>query len=142
MVEELELALLPARLGAGLLGTFGALALLLTTLGVYGVVSHGVAQRTREIGIRRALGAGRGALLRLVVGESMTLVGIGVALGLGLALLAGRGVAVLLYGVRPGDPAILGGVAAVLAAVALLASALPLRRALRVEPVEALRRDG
>lgn len=132
---------MPARFGAGLLGVFGGLALLLATVGIYGVVSYTVVQRTREIGIRSALGASRRALLRMVVGGSMRLVGIG--LGVGLALAVGLGIAAsgLLYGVSPADPALLLGAPAVLAAAALLASYLPARRAVRVDPMIALRND-
>ncbi|MBV9772850.1 MAG: ABC transporter permease [Gemmatimonadetes bacterium] len=141
MTEEMELSLMPARFGAALLGVFGGLALLLATVGIYGVVSYSVVQRTREIGIRAALGASREALLRMVVGGSMRLVGIGLATGLALAVLFGVAASGLLYGVSPADPALLVGAPAVLALAALLASYLPARRATRVDPMIALRAD-
>ncbi|MEO7272024.1 MAG: ABC transporter permease [Vicinamibacterales bacterium] len=129
------------RLTALLTGAFGLLALLLAAIGVYGVVSYSVAQRTREIGIRRVLGARVGDVLRLVVGEGLALALIGVGLGL-----AGAGVLMtwtssLLFGITAHDPVTYGAVASILVVVAAVASWLPARRALRVEPVVALRQD-
>ncbi|HEX5727660.1 MAG TPA: ABC transporter permease [Longimicrobiaceae bacterium] len=141
MPEELRFALLPSRVAAAVLGGFGALALLLAAVGIYGVVSYGVGQRTREIGIRAALGAGRGAVVRLVLGESLRTVAVGGAVGIALALLAGVVVRGLLYGVSPADPAVLLGTPLLLGAVALLASWLPARRAARVDPMIALRAE-
>ena len=139
IVQDMQISLLPAQAGAGFLGTFGLLALVLATVGIYGVTSYAVAQRTREIGIRTALGANRRDVLRLVLGESMRLVAIGGALGLALALGAGRLLQSLLYGVSPTDPLTFAGTPLLLAGVALLATLIPARRAAKVDPMVALR---
>jgi ABC-type antimicrobial peptide transport system permease subunit len=134
-------ALLPARIGAWLLGGFGSLALLLAAVGIYGVVSYTVSQRTREIGIRAALGAGRGALIGHVIGGTLRVVGVGVAVGVVLAVLAGHAARAFLYGVAPADPAVLLGTPLVLAVVAAVASWVPARRAAAVDPMVALRAE-
>jgi predicted permease len=139
MMEHLGTAYFLARTTATVLGLFGGLALLLASVGLYGVMSYGVAQRTREIGIRMALGAQAGDVLRLVVSEGMKLAAVGMALGLVAAIAATRYAASLLYGLSATDPATFAGVAAVLVAVALLACWLPACRAARVEPIVALR---
>jgi predicted permease len=141
MRQQLRVALLPARIGAGVLGGFGSLALLLAAVGIYGVVSYAVSQRTREIGIRAALGAGRQALIRHVLAGTLRVVGIGVVAGLVLALLAGRAARAFLYGVAPTDPVVLLGTPLVLALVALAASWIPARRAASVDPMIALRAE-
>ncbi|HYJ78067.1 MAG TPA: ABC transporter permease [Longimicrobiaceae bacterium] len=141
MRDQLRVALLPARIGAWVLGAFGTLALLLAAVGIYGVISYAVSQRTREIGIRAALGAGRAAIVRLVLADSFRVVAVGLAVGLALALLAGRAASTWLYGVSPADPAVLLGTPLVLAAVALLASWVPARRAARADPMLALRAE-
>jgi predicted permease len=141
MRQQLRVALLPARIGAWLLGGFGSLALLLAAVGIYGVVSYTVSQRTREIGIRAALGAGRPALIRHVIAGTLRVVGVGVAAGLLLAVLAGNGARAFLYGVAPTDPAVLLATPLVLAAVALAASWVPARRAASVDPMLALRAE-
>ncbi|MEJ7617876.1 MAG: FtsX-like permease family protein [Pyrinomonadaceae bacterium] len=138
MTELLNILCL-RRMGALLLGAFGLLALLLAAIGLYGVMSFSVARRTREIGIRMALGARGADVLRLVLRESMTLVALGIALGLLASLAATRLLASFLYGVSTTDPATFGGIAAILAAVALAASLIPARRASRVDPLVALR---
>ncbi len=138
---DMQLSLLPARVGATLLGVFGALALLLATVGIYGVASFAVARRTREIGIRAALGAQRADLLRLVVGESMRRVAIGLAIGLAGALGLARVLASQLYGVGAVDPVTFTATPLILGAVALVASWVPARRAARVDPLMALRAD-
>ena len=117
---------------------FGALALLLASVGLFGLMSYSVARRTNEIGIRMALGAQRGDVLRLVMGESMMLVVAGVAIGLAAAIAAGRLVATLLYGLAATDaPTMIAGVI-VLIVVSAIAGYLPARRAARVDPLVAL----
>jgi predicted permease len=139
MTELLAMSLFGARAGAILLGCFGLLALLLATVGLYGVMSYSVSRRTREIGIRMALGAQGSTVLRLVLREGMTLVALGVALGLVVALAVTRLLTGFLYGVSPTDPAAFAVVALLLSAVALVASLLPARRAAKVDPMIALR---
>jgi ABC-type antimicrobial peptide transport system permease subunit len=114
-------------------------ALLLAVVGVYGVKSYVVACRTREIGIRMALGATRGDVVWLVLREGMTLTVAGVVLGLGLALATGRVVASMLYQVSPADPLVFALAPLLLAAAAMLAAFVPARRATRVAPASALR---
>jgi predicted permease len=129
------------RMTAYSCGCFGALALALAAVGLYGVMGYAVAQRTKEVGIRMALGAGRWGILGMMVGEALVPVLVGIAVGIGGGLAATGVVASLLFGVAPGDP--LSFVFAVVAmlGVALLAAAIPARRASRVEPVVALRHE-
>ena len=129
------------RLYLTLIGIFAAAAMLLAAIGIYGVLAHGVAQRTREIGIRLALGANRREVVGLVVGQAATLASGGLILGLMLALGASRLIRGLLFGVEPGDVLTYVGVAGALFAIALLASYLPARRASRVDPITALRQE-
>jgi ABC-type antimicrobial peptide transport system permease subunit len=124
-----------------LLDSFAGLALVLAVVGIYGVVSYTVAQRTREIGVRMALGADSGATLRLVLTRSMRLVAIGAACGLLASFAATRAMAGLLFGVSPFDPAVFIVVAAILGAAGLAASVIPARRATRVDPMVAVRAD-
>jgi predicted permease len=141
MARHMEHALWWTRMGAVLAAVFGGLALLMAAIGLYGVVSYGVAQRTREIGIRVALGARSGDVLRLVVGQGMRLVLAGSLAGLAASLAAGRVIARLLYGVGAFEPQTLLTTAAILGGAALLATYLPARRAARVDPIEALRHE-
>jgi putative ABC transport system permease protein len=128
-----------ARLRTVVLGCFGLLGLLLATIGVYGVMAYAVNQRAHELGVRAALGARPGDLIRLVVRESGTLVGAGIVIGLGGALLLTRFTQSLLFEVTPRDPATFAATAAVLSAAAILASWLPARRAGRTDPISVLR---
>jgi len=129
------------RFPAMLVGGFAAIALLLTAIGIYGVLSYTVRQRTHEIGIRRAIGAGQRQILRLVVGRAAVLAAVGLAIGLAGALAGARLLSSLLFGVAPWDPATFIVVGCGLLATALLSSWLPARAALRVHPAEALRSD-
>ena len=129
------------RLRATIAVLFSSLALMLGMLGVYGVTSHMVAQQTREIGVRIALGAEPAAIARMVVTRALRPVIAGVALGLGVAWAAGRLVASLLFGVTATDGLTLGITCALLISAGLLASALPTRLALRIQPIAALRDD-
>jgi len=127
------------RLTALLLGVFAALALILASVGIYGVMAYSVTQRTHEMGLRMALGADVSDVLTLVVGQGMLLAMAGVALGLAGAFALTRVLERFLWGVRPTDPFTFTAVALLLAAVAMLASYIPARRATRVDPLVALR---
>jgi ABC-type antimicrobial peptide transport system permease subunit len=129
------------RMTATLSACFGALALLLAAVGLYGVMAYAVACRTGEIGIRMALGAARGQVLRMVLGDGLRLVGWGLLIGLPLAFAAGRAGSSLLYGVQPGDPLSLSLTVVVLLAAAGLAAWIPARRAASIAPLDALRNE-
>jgi putative ABC transport system permease protein len=137
--EVLDEEVVQRRLGASLVAAFAALALLLASLGVYGVLSYFVAQHTSEIGVRLALGASRRDILSLVLGKGMVLAVSGVALGVLGALALTRLVSSLLYGVGAADPATFAAAAGLLASLALLACYLPARRAIKVDPMVAIR---
>jgi putative ABC transport system permease protein len=122
-----------------LLGLFAALALILAMVGIYGVISYSVSQRTPEIGIRMALGATRGGILKMVIGRAMFLVAVGIAAGAGGAFALSKYLKSLLFEVKPGDPWTYASIAILLAMVALAASMIPARRATRVDPMIALR---
>jgi ABC-type antimicrobial peptide transport system permease subunit len=137
--ELLERTLLPWRFSTTLFGWFAALALLLGVAGIYGVVSYTTGQRTREIGVRMALGARRGDVLRLILRQGLRVSLVGVAAGLAAALYLTRFLVAQLYGVPPRDALTFAVTAAAMTAVSLAATYLPARRATRVEPVVALR---
>ena len=137
--EFVNVALLPARMAAILLGSLGLLALALAAIGIYGVVSFAVNQRTREIGIRMALGAPTGNVLTMVVCQGVTPALLGLGLGLAAALAAAGILGAFLYGIAPRDPVTFAGSALLLLLVAVFATYLPARRAARVDPASALR---
>jgi ABC-type antimicrobial peptide transport system permease subunit len=139
MQSAIDQSLIRERMAA-ILGTlFGALALALAALGLYGVIAYQVAGRTMEIGTRMALGARAGLVLWLVLRQSVALLAAGFVVGVPLALLAARALGTQLYGVRAFDPVTLGGALLVLTITGILASLLPARRATRVDPLTALR---
>jgi predicted permease len=139
MTETVRTSLYAARMGASLLTAFAALALALASIGVYGVLAFSIARRTREIGIRQALGARKLDVFALVVGEGMWLVALGVAIGLAAAAFGGRFLSGFLFGVGAIDAVTFAVVPLLLAAIALVACLVPARRAMNVEPTEALR---
>ena len=137
--QQIEQATFQERLFARLLSFFGLLALVLACVGLYGVMAYGVARRTNEIGLRMALGAERGRVLWMVLGETWWLMAAGVCIGLPLALAACRLVSSMLFGLKPADPLTIATATLILVAVAALAGYLPARRASRVDPMVALR---
>ncbi len=141
MDERIDQSLVTRRSPALLAAGFGALAVLLAAVGLYGVLAYLVSQRTQEIGIRMALGSTARGIFGLVARESLLIIGGGLVVGLAGALAVARSMASLLYGVKPMDPGLVGSVCAVLAAVAMLACLLPAWRATRVNPVVALRQE-
>jgi predicted permease len=129
------------RFASAVLQVFGALALLLAGIGVYGMLAFSVAQRTRELAVRSALGADRERLLRLVLGSAATVIGIGIALGIGGALVSGRVLESLLFEVSPGDPLVLCVAAAIIGIIGAIAAIVPVRRATRIDPMVVLRNE-
>jgi putative ABC transport system permease protein len=124
-----------------MVGIFAGIALLLAAIGIYGVISYSVAQRTHEIGIRMALGARQADVVRMIARQVLVMTGVGISIGSVLALGASGLLTNLLYGIRPSDPVTFGSVAIGLAAVALMAAAIPAWRAARLDPVSTLRAD-
>jgi predicted permease len=139
MPDIINASVAQPRFRTFLLGLFAAIALVLAATGIFGVISYSVSRRTNEIGVRVALGASRGMILRMILRETLTLALAGLAVGLPCALAASRFVGHLLFDVSPNDPIILGAVTLVLLTVAILAGYLPARRAMRVDPLVALR---
>ncbi len=139
MEDQLSWTLFPARIAAIALGAFGVLALVLSATGIYGVMAYAVSRRTREIGIRMAIGATRVQVLGSVARSASILIGTGLVLGLALALVAGRFLERILYGVKPTDPVTFAIVFAIMFAVGSAATFLPARRATRIDPMQALR---
>ena len=141
MEDRVSASLALPRLQAIVLGTFAGLALVLAGVGIYGVMSFTTRQRTREIGIRMAIGASSRAILSLLLGKGFVMVAAGVAAGLLGALALTRALRTLLFEVSPSDPVVFIAVTAALATIAMLAAWVPARRATRLEPVAALRED-
>jgi putative ABC transport system permease protein len=139
MQEVIATQVVQQRFNAALLGVFALVALVLSTAGIYSVISYSVARRTREIGVRMALGAQTGDVLKLVIRKGMLLALIGIAGGLAASLVLTRVMQSMLFEVSASDPATFLGVAVLLALVALLACYLPARRATKVDPITALR---
>ncbi|MDQ2867494.1 MAG: FtsX-like permease family protein [Verrucomicrobiota bacterium] len=139
--EYISRSLARPRFNALLLSIFAGVALLLTAIGIYGVMAYSVAQRTNEIGIRIALGAAHASIFRLIVGQAMLLVGVSVALGVAGSFAATRLLNSMLFGIGAWDPLTFALIVLLVIAIAFLASWLPARRATRVDPVVALRAD-
>jgi putative ABC transport system permease protein len=139
MSEVMERSLAPRRFSAELVGAFAALALLLASVGIYGLLAYLVEQRAQEIGVRIALGAQRGDILKLILGQGALLAGVGVCAGLVLAVISAPAIASLLYGIRAIDPAVFLAAPLILVMVSFAASYIPARRATNVNPIVALR---
>jgi ABC-type antimicrobial peptide transport system permease subunit len=139
--EQMSQALWGRRIAAGLLVVFGLLALSLAAIGIYGVMSYATSQRKQEIGIRIAVGADTSEVLRMVVFQGMRITLIGMIIGLAAAVVLGRFVASLLYGVSALDPITFGGISLLLGLVALLATSVPALRATRIDPMIAFKTD-
>jgi predicted permease len=139
LAEHMGISLIEQKIAATLLGIFGTLALFLAVVGIYGTISYTVNQRTREIGVRMALGAKQADVLKLILGQAMFLVLIGMTIGLIMALGLTRFISSLLYGVNPADPLAFAGISFLLISAALLASYLPARKASKIDPAIALR---
>jgi predicted lysophospholipase L1 biosynthesis ABC-type transport system permease subunit len=141
LTQHMNIPLFPAKMAAWILASFGALALLLAAIGIYGVMACVVAGRTREIGLRMALGAQTGDVLRLILRQGMLLATIGSVIGLTIGFGGTRFLKSLLYGVNAADPLTFGGVTLLLAGVTFLACWVPAQRASRVDPMIALRAE-
>jgi ABC-type antimicrobial peptide transport system permease subunit len=139
MDQRLSDSLVTDGMIANLSGAFGALALVLVCIGLYGIMAYATSGRTNEIGIRLALGAQRSGILWLILRESLLLVLIGAAIGMPLIFFAGKWISSLLFGLRPADPATLAFAISLMFVIGMLASYVPARRAMRVDPMIALR---
>jgi ABC-type antimicrobial peptide transport system permease subunit len=141
MDQTVEDSIGTQRLAAGVVGTFGALALLITVVGLYGLLTYAVTQRTREIGIRMALGADRRQVMRMILWKALLLMGLGIAIGVGLSFWTNRFLQSFLYGVSKNDPRILVFGPAILLLSGIFAALIPARRAASVDPMQALRTE-
>jgi putative ABC transport system permease protein len=141
LASQFDAPRLETRIFGGLIGVFAAVALILSIIGIYGVVAFGVARRTRELGIRIALGGTSRDVMRVVVLGGLRFVGIGIGIGLLLAVALGRVLKLFLFGVSPLDPVAYVAVALLFGAVAIVSCYLPARRVLRIDPLIALRSD-
>jgi len=141
MEERLSESQSQPRFRTVLLALFAALALILAALGIYGVLLQSVVRRTKEIGIRIALGATRGSVMQMILGQALRTVLVGLILGLAATLALARTIAGLLYNVSPANPILLAGVCSILICITLLASYLPARRATTVDPLKTLRSE-
>jgi predicted permease len=141
LTSYIAIGLMPQRIALSVAGSLGLAGLLLAAVGIYGVTAYSVARRTREIGIRMALGASRKGVMRLVLRQGLRLAGVGIGVGLFMALAASRALASLLYGIGAADPATYAAAALVFTAIALAATWIPARRAAAIEPMRALREE-
>ena len=141
MTQQLDLPLFPARVAAAALSAFGLLVVILAATGIYGVMAYAVSRRTREIGIRIAIGANHRQVLGSIARSALILVGSGTMAGLGLALVVGRLLKQILYGIEPADPLTFAIVPAMLLVIGALACWIPARRAMRIDPIQALRNE-
>jgi ABC-type antimicrobial peptide transport system permease subunit len=141
MSDALEPQYRPWRLGATLFSAFGLVALVIAAVGIFSTVSYSVSQRTHEFGVRIALGARLGDVLRVVIGDGLRTAALGVAIGIVLALAAGRAIESLLYGIKASDPGVILFVAVILLTVAVVAALAPAWKAARVDPITALRSE-
>ena len=141
MTDMRDTQMYPLRAGAWIGGLLGAIALVLSVSGLYGVLSYMLSQRTREIGIRMALGAERGTVVGLVTGHGMRWTGIGLVVGLAASFAVAKLIAGFLYGVGPADPTAFVGIALLLIGTAYVACYIPARRASRIDPLVALREE-
>ena len=139
--KEMDGVLFPTRVATVALGVLGALGAMLSITGIFGMAAYSVSKRLRELGIRIALGAQRGDVLRAGVGRAVKLLGLGSAAGLGLGILSARVLASIVYHATPRDPVVLGGVVLVMALVGLLATWIPAQRALSLDPMRLLREE-
>jgi ABC-type antimicrobial peptide transport system permease subunit len=141
MEQNLSLSLMPARVGAMLAAGFGGLGTLLAAIGLYGVIAFSVSRRTREIGLRMALGAKPGNVMSTVMRQGLVIVAVGVVAGAALAAAAASALQGLLYGITPFDPLAWGLAITAMIAAAALANFVPARRAMRIDPMTALRTE-
>jgi len=139
--QVIDGSLFQPRVAVILLGAFGITALILACIGLYGILTFAIQERRREIGVRMALGASKGSVLKLIVKQGMSLVGVGLLIGLAAALMTGRAIRAMLYNVAPTDPASLVVATVLLCGVALTACYMPARRATGVDPLNALRHE-